>query len=42
MKWHTAGAGLLLMLLASVALLAFTLYQTPAMRYLLDGFRLCG
>lgn len=42
MKWHTAGAGLLLMVLATVALLTFTLYQTPAMQYLLDGFRLCG
>ena len=42
MKWHTAGAGLLLMVLATVALLAFTLYQTPAMEIFLDGFRLCG
>jgi hypothetical protein len=42
MKWNRAGAALLLTLLATLALLAFTVYQTPAMRFLLDGFKLCG
>ncbi len=41
MKWQTARLALLLMVLATVLLLAFTIYQTPAMRYFLDGFRLC-
>lgn len=41
MKWQTARVALLLMVLATVLLLAFTVYQTPAMRFLLDGFKLC-
>jgi len=41
MKWHAARVALLLVVLATVLLLAFTLYQTPAMRFLLDGFKLC-
>lgn len=42
MKWHTARAVLLAVVLATVLLLAFTVYQTPAMQFFLDGFRLCG
>ena len=41
MKWNRVRMALFLMVLATVLLLAFTIYQTPAMRYLLDGFRLC-
>lgn len=42
MKWHAARMALLLIVLTTVLLLAFIVYQTPAMRFLLDGFRLCA
>ncbi len=41
MKRHTARMALLLTVLAAVLILAFTIYQAPAMRFLLDGFKLC-
>lgn len=41
MKSRKAGALLLLTVLATVLLLAFVFYQTPAMRFLLNGFKLC-
>ena len=41
MKWHRVQMALLLMVIATVLLLAFTIYQTPATRFLLDGFKLC-
>ncbi len=40
-KWPRAPSAFLFIVLATVLLLAFTVYQTPAMRFLLDGFRLC-
>jgi hypothetical protein len=42
MKRRTAGVAALLTVMAAAALLAFILYQTPAMRFSLDGFKLCG
>ena len=41
MKWLNVRVLLLLMVLASMLVLAFTIYQTPAMRFLLDGFKVC-
>lgn len=41
MKCPAPRAALLVMVVAMLLILAFTVYQTPAMRFFLDGFKLC-
>jgi hypothetical protein len=41
MRWPAPRAALLVMVVAMLLVLAFTVYQTPTMRFFLDGFKLC-